>query len=76
MLTDTISSIFLAHQKPFILMVPTAKNVIPEIQQFLAKNNSVLISMADELTLQPDGSFKSLECMKSFFTTDATDGHR
>ena len=57
-LTDTISSIYLSHQKPFILMVPTAKNITPEIQQFMAKNNSVLFSMADELNLLQDGSFK------------------
>ncbi|MEI8244485.1 MAG: hypothetical protein WCI51_01570 [Lentisphaerota bacterium] len=57
-LTDTISSIYLLLQKPFILMVPTVKNITPEIQQFLDKNNSVLFSMEDELTLQPDGSFK------------------
>jgi len=67
---DTISSIYLSHQTPFMLMVPTAKNITPEIQQFMAKNNSVLFSMADELTLQPDGSFKSVECMKSFLSTD------
>jgi len=73
-LTDTISSLYLLHQKPFMLMVPTAKNVTPEIQQFMAKNNSVLFTMADELTLQPDGSFKPVrsipECMKSFLSTD------
>ena len=67
--TDTISSIYLLHQKPFILMVPTVKNITPAIQQFMAKNNSVLFSMADELTLQPDGSFRSkrgiAECMQS-----------
>ena len=57
-LAETISSIYLSHQKPFILMVPTVKNVTPEIQQFMAKNNSALISMADELILQTDGSFK------------------
>ncbi len=57
-LSDTISSIYLSQQTPFILMVPTAKNVTPEIQQFLARNYSVLLSMADELKLQPDGSFK------------------
>ena len=57
-LTDTISSIYISHQKPFILMVPTMKNVTPEIQQFMAKNNSVLFSMADKLHLQTDGSFK------------------
>ena len=69
MLTDTISSIYILLQKPFILMVPTAKNVTPEIQQFLARNYSVLFSMADELHLQTDGSFKPVccisECMKS-----------
>ena len=68
-LTDTISSIYLLLQKPFILIVPTMKNITPEIQQFLAKNNSVLLSMEAELSLQQDGSFKSkrsiAECMKS-----------
>jgi len=66
-LTDSISSIYLLHQKPFILIVPTVKNVTPEIQQFLAKNNSILFSMADELNLLQDGSFKPVrgisECM-------------
>ena len=66
-LSDTISSIYLSHQAPFILLVPTAKNITPEIQQFLVKNNSALISMADELSLQTDGSFKAKrsipECM-------------
>ena len=68
-LTDTISSIYLLLQKPFILMVPTVKNISTEIQQFMAKNNSILLSMADELHLQQDGSFKLVrcisECMKS-----------
>ena len=68
-LADTISSIYLLHQKPFILMVPTMKNITPEIQHFLANNNSILLSMADELHLQQDGSFKLVrgisECMKS-----------
>ena len=69
-LTDTISSIYLSHQKPFILMMPTVKNVTPEIQQFMAKNNSILLSMADELNLLQDGSFKPVrgiaECMKTY----------
>ena len=73
-LPDTISSIYLSHQKPFILMVPTAKNITQEIQQFLDKNHSVLLFLADELSLQPDGSFKPkrniAECMKSFLSTD------
>ncbi len=68
-LTDTISSLYLLLQKPFILMVPTVKNITPEIQQFMAKNNSILLSMVDELNLQQDGSFKPKrsipECMKS-----------
>ncbi len=68
-LTDTISSIYLLLQKPFILIVPTMKNITPEIQHFLARNNSKLISIADELSLQMDGSFKPVccisECMKS-----------
>ncbi len=67
-LTDTISSLYLSQQKPFILIVPTMKNITPEIQQFMAKNNSILLSMADELDLQPDGSFKPVRsiagCMK------------
>ena len=53
----------------FILIVPTVKNITTEIQQFMANNNSVLLSMADELTLQPDGSFKPKrripECMNT-----------
>ncbi|MEI8244205.1 MAG: hypothetical protein WCI51_00155 [Lentisphaerota bacterium] len=65
---DTISSIYLSHQKPFILMVPTIKNIAPEIQQFIDKNNSILFPMADELNLQQDGSFRLkrsiAECMK------------
>ena len=68
-LTDSISSIYLLHQKPFILMVPTVKSITPEIQQFMAKNNSVLFSMETELSLQQDGSLKPVrgigECMKS-----------
>ena len=68
-LTDTISSIYLSCQSPFILMMPTVKDITPEIQQFLDKNHSVLFSMADELSLQQDGSFKLkrniAECMKS-----------
>ena len=70
-LADTISSRSLSQQTTFILMVPTVKNITPEIQLFMAKNNSVLFSMADELTLQQDGSFKRvrgiLECMKSSY---------
>ena len=67
-LTDTISSLYLSQQAPFILIVPTVKNITPEIQQFMAKNNSILLSMVDELNLQQDGSFKPVrgiaECMK------------
>ncbi|MEI8248853.1 MAG: hypothetical protein WCI51_23700, partial [Lentisphaerota bacterium] len=36
-LADTISSIYLSCQSSFILMVPTVKNITPEIQQFMAK---------------------------------------
>jgi len=68
-LPDTISSLYLLHQKSFILIVSTMKNITPEIQQFMAKNNSILFSMVDELALQQDGSFKPVrsiaECMKS-----------
>ena len=71
---DTISSLYLSHQAPFILIVPTMKNVTPEIQLFMVKNNSALISIADELSLQTDGSLKPKrnipECMKSFLSTD------
>ncbi len=66
-LPDTISSLYLLHQKPFILIVPTMKNVTPEIQKFIDKNDFVLLSIQDELRLQPDGSFKPKrsisECM-------------
>ncbi len=57
-LTDSISSIYLSLQTPFILMVPTVKNVTPEIQQFLDKNKFILFSMEAELSLQSDGTFK------------------
>jgi len=56
---DTISSLYLSQQKPFILMVPTVKNITTEIQQFIAKNNSILFPMESELSLQPDGSFRA-----------------
>ena len=76
---DTICSIYLSHQKPFILIVPTVKNITPEIQQFLANNNSILLSMAAELHLQQDGSFKLVrsiaECLKSFLSTNGTNWH-
>ena len=68
-LTDTISSLYLSQQKPFILLVPTVKNITPEIQQLMVKNNSLLLSMEAELSLQANGSFKPgrgiAECMKS-----------
>ena len=72
---DTISSLYLSPQKPFIIMVPTVKNITPEIQQFLDKNKFRLLSLEDELILQTDGSFKPpvrgiSECMKSFLSTD------
>ena len=69
-LTDTISLLYLSQQTPFMLMVPTAKNITPEIQQFMAKNNSVLLSMEAELSLQQDGSFNPkrsiAECVKPY----------
>ena len=65
---DTISSLYLSQQTPFILMVPTVKKINPEIQQFIAKSSSVMLFMEAELSLQPDGSFKPkrsiAECMK------------
>ena len=67
-LTDTISSLYLLHHVPFILMVPTMKNITPEIKQFINKNNfMLLLSMESELCLQSDGTFKPVrsiaECM-------------
>ena len=59
-LTDTISLLYLSQQAPFILMAPTRKNITPEMQQFIDKNKFILLSIADELTLQTDGSFKSV----------------
>ena len=73
-LSDSISLLYLSQQAPFILMVPTMNNITPEIQLFMVKNNSILFSMADELRLHPDGSFRVKrtiqECMKSFLSTD------
>jgi len=65
-LPDTISSLYLSQQKPFILIVPTMKNISPEIQQFLARNNSTLFSMETELNLQSDGSFKPVRGITEF----------
>jgi len=68
-LNETISSLCQLCKKPFVLMAPTSRRLAPEAQQLLAGNNSILLSMADELNLQPDGSFKPKrsisECMKS-----------
>ncbi|MFA6477832.1 MAG: hypothetical protein WCV67_05915 [Victivallaceae bacterium] len=36
------------------------RGMTPEAQQLLVGNHASLLSMADELTLQPDGSFKSV----------------
>jgi len=51
-------------------MLPTVKNITPEIQQFIAKNNSILFSMEAELSMQQDGSFKPkhsiAECMNQY----------
>ena len=67
-LTETINTLCQLCQKPFVLMMPTRRGLDPEAQQFLAGNNSLLLSMEAELSLQADGSFKSLrsisECMK------------
>ncbi|MEI8248227.1 MAG: hypothetical protein WCI51_20495 [Lentisphaerota bacterium] len=67
-LAETISSLYILLQKPFIMMVPTAKSITPEIQQFMGKNSAILFSMEAELRLQPDGSFNPkrsiAECMK------------
>ena len=68
-LLEAISSLYRLHQKSFILMTPTGRGLTPEAQQFLDKNNAVLLSMEAELSLQPDGSFKAMrsisECMNS-----------
>jgi len=60
-LTTTIGVLcLLLRQAPFILMAPTMRGMTPEAQQLLVGNHASLLSMADELTLQPDGSFKSV----------------
>ena len=68
-LTETINTLCQLCRKPFVLMTPTRRGLDPEAQQFLDGNNSLLLSMEAELSLQADGSFKSLrsisECMKS-----------
>jgi len=69
-LTETISSLcLLLRQAPFILLVPTKRGMTIEAQQMLEENDSVFLSLADELTLQMEGTFSSkrsmTECMKS-----------
>jgi hypothetical protein len=46
-LSETISSLCRLHNEPFVLMVPTGRELSPETQQLLDKNNSVLLSIAD-----------------------------
>lgn len=70
-LTTTIGVLCLLLRKaPFILLTPTPRGITPEAQELLAGNHAVVLSMADELTLQSDGSFKSkrsmAECIKSY----------
>ena len=66
-LTETINLLCQLCRKPFVLMTPTGHGLVPEAQQLLAGNDSVLLSMAVELRLQPDGLFKPLrgipECL-------------
>jgi len=69
-LTEAINSLCRLHNEPFVLMTPTMRGMTLKAQQLLVKSNSFLLSMANELTLQPDGSFKSVrnisKCMKSY----------
>jgi len=69
-LTEIISSLCQLCPKPFVLMTPTGRELVPEVQQLLAANKSILLYMEAELSLQSDGSFKSVrsisECMKSY----------
>ena len=61
MLTETVSSLcLLLRQAPFVLVAPTRRGMTIEAQQMLAENDSIFLSLADELTLQSDGSFKTL----------------
>lgn len=61
MLTETVSSLCLLTRKaPFMLMAPTRRGMTIEAQQMLEENDSVFLALADELTLQSDGSFKVL----------------
>ena len=61
MLTETVSSLCLLLRKaPFMLIAPTNRGMTIEAQQMLAENDSVFLALADELTLQSDGSFKVL----------------
>jgi len=63
MLTDTISSLCRLHSDPFILLTTSGRGLALEVKQLLEKNNLILLSMADELGLQPDGSFKPVRCI-------------
>ena len=63
-LNETISSLCQLCHKPFMLLTPTGRGLMPEAQQLLAMNNCILLSMEAELILQPDGSFKTLRGIK------------
>ena len=57
-LPETISSLCRVHSDLFILLTPAGRGLAPEAQQLLTGNNFLLLSLADELSLQADGSFK------------------
>ena len=59
-LTETVSSLcLLLRQTPFILLAPTRRGLSLEAQQMFDENNSVFLTLADKLILQPDGAFKA-----------------
>ena len=66
-LTETISSLCLLLRKaPFMLIAPTSRGMTIEAQQMLAENDSIFLSLADELTLQSDGTFSSKHSMAEY----------
>jgi len=67
-LTDAIISLCWLHKKPFVIIAPTGNGLTSEAKRLLTQNNSVLLLLESELSMQADGSFKPrrsiAECLK------------
>lgn len=68
-LPGIISSLSQQHKESFVLLTMTRRGLTDEVQQLLAQSGSVLLSIDDELTLQPDGSFKIVRSISEYIAS-------